>query len=323
MRKKSDIWAPEERGRAVGLYSLGPLLGPIVGPIAGGFIAERTTWRWVFYATTIVAGISEVLGLCFLRETYPPVLKRKRDEKDIMSDHTPQEAFSKRLQTACKRPFLFLLTQPIVVIVAVYMAFIFGTMYLLISTYPEVWTGIYGETLGIAGLNYLSLGLGSLVGAQLNAKFNDAIYRRLKKRNNNKGEPEFRVPAMFVASLCIPVGLFWYGWCVQARAHWIMPNLGVFFFALGIIICMQCMQMYVIDSYTIHAASCLAAVGFLRSVAAFGIPLFAPIMYERLQYGWGTSVLGFASLIIGVPAPILFWLYGKKLREVSKFAANN
>ena len=41
----SDLFTAEERGRAISIYSLAPLLGPAVGPIAGGFITERTTWR--------------------------------------------------------------------------------------------------------------------------------------------------------------------------------------------------------------------------------------------------------------------------------------
>jgi MFS family permease len=322
--RESDLWAPEERGRAVGMYSLGPLLGPVVGPIVGGFIAEKTTWRWVFYATTIVAGISEVLGVIFLRETFSPLLKRRHGIKTTEGATAAQaEPLAKRLQTACKRPFFFLATQPIVLVVAVYMAFIFGTMYLLISTYPDVWTEVYGESIGIAGLNYISLGLGFIVGAQTIASANDAIYRRLKARNDNKGEPEFRVPTMFVGSACNAIGLFWYGWSVQAHVHWIVPNIGIFFFAFGTITCMQCMQTYVIDSYTINAASCLAAVGFVRSMAAFGIPLFAPAMYNALHYGWGNSVLGFASVVLGIPSPFLFWVYGKKLREMSKFASSN
>ena len=29
-----------ERGNAMGLFLLGPLVGPVIGPIAGGFISE-------------------------------------------------------------------------------------------------------------------------------------------------------------------------------------------------------------------------------------------------------------------------------------------
>lgn len=41
----SDMWSVEERGKAMGIYTLGPLLGPVIGPIAGGFIAEYSTWH--------------------------------------------------------------------------------------------------------------------------------------------------------------------------------------------------------------------------------------------------------------------------------------
>ena len=42
-----DVWKPEERGKAIAIYSLAPLLGPVIGPVCGGWIADRSTWRWV------------------------------------------------------------------------------------------------------------------------------------------------------------------------------------------------------------------------------------------------------------------------------------
>jgi hypothetical protein len=38
----ADCFNPEQRGRAIGIYSLAPLIGPAAGPIAGGFITERS-----------------------------------------------------------------------------------------------------------------------------------------------------------------------------------------------------------------------------------------------------------------------------------------
>ena len=60
------------------LYSIGSLLGPAVGPIASGFITQYTTWRWTFWATSIVDMIVQLISLLFLQETYgPKVLKNK------------------------------------------------------------------------------------------------------------------------------------------------------------------------------------------------------------------------------------------------------
>ena len=222
---------------------------------------------------------------------------------------------------ALHRPFRLLGTQPIIQIVAVYMAYLYGIMYLLLSTFPMLWVGRYHESVAIGGLNYISLGLGFFLGTQVCAPINDRIYRKLKRRNNNIGRPEFRVPLMFGSSILVPIGLFWYGWAAQAKVHWILPNIGVTIFSAGAIVGFQCMQTYIVDAYQRYAASGVAAAVVLRSLAGFSFPLFAPYMYKSLGYGWGNSVLGFAAIVIGIPAPFLFWRYGEKLRGMSKFAA--
>lgn len=63
------MWNADKRGRAVGIYSLAPLLGPAVGPIAGGWIAEKSTWKWVFWSVTIADAVVQLAGLWFLRES--------------------------------------------------------------------------------------------------------------------------------------------------------------------------------------------------------------------------------------------------------------
>jgi len=81
------------------------------------------------------------------------------------------------------------------------------------------------------------------------------------------------------------------------------------------------MQTYIVDSYVRYAASGVAAAVVLRSLAGFGFPLFAPAMYNALGYGWGNSVLGFVAVVVGIPAPLLFWIWGERLRARSTFAA--
>jgi hypothetical protein len=181
----------------------------------------------------------------------------------------------------------------------------------------------YGESSGIGSLNFISMGLGFFLGTQITAPLNDAIYRRLKKCNNGVGKPEFRVPMMIPASLLVPIGLFWYGWSAQAQVHWIVPNIGVVLFCAGVIVGFQCIQTYLVDSYTRFAASAIAAATVLRSLAGFGFPLFAPAMYNALDYGWGNSLLAFIALALGVPAPFMLWKYGEKLRAKSQFAAGS
>lgn len=52
---------------------------------------------------------------------------------------------------------------------------------------------MYRQSVGIAGLHYISLGIGLFLAAQLNARYMDIIYKRLKEKNNGVGRPEYRV----------------------------------------------------------------------------------------------------------------------------------
>lgn len=201
-----------------------------------------------------------------------------------------------------------------------YIAYSYGLMYLMLTSFPALWTGRYGESIGIGSLHYIGLGIGFFLGSQITAPLNDTIYRKLRHRNGGIGKPEFRVPLIFVGAAITPIGLFWYGWSAQARTHWIVPTIGAGVFGAGTIINYQCMQTYVVDSYTRYAASGLAAAVVLRSLCGFGFPLFANALFSKLGYGWGNSLLGFVSIAFGIPAPIIFWKYGERLRARSKYA---
>ncbi|KAL8796809.1 MAG: hypothetical protein Q9195_000892 [Heterodermia aff. obscurata] len=277
-----------------------------------------------------IYGRVPIFGIFLLQETYPPKIlhakaKKLRKQTGRMSLHTefehPERSLANTLQRALVRPFRLLGTQPIVQVLALYMAYIYGLTYLLLSTFPRLWTERYHESIGIGGLNYISLALGFFVATQICGPASDMIYRRLKARNGDVGKPEFRIPILLPGSVLIPIGLFIYGWTAQYHVHWIAPNIGTFIFSAGTIMGFQAIQTYIVDAYTTYAASAIGAVTVLRSLAGFGFPLFAPYMYDALDDGWGNSLLGFLAIGIGLPAPVLLWLYGQKLRERSPFAA--
>ncbi|PIL26869.1 MFS general substrate transporter [Ganoderma sinense ZZ0214-1] len=331
-----DMWAPEERGKSVVIYSLAPLLGPVVGPIAGGWIAEKSTWRWVFWSTSIAAFLVQLLGLWTLKETYTPVLldrkakaiRAKLDTEGGGSGKEVRTIFQKTAKRDYKqfffvsicRPFIMSAQEPIIQLLGAYLAFVYGVIYLVLTTIPPIFTDIYHENAGIVGLQYVSLGMGLTIASQFNARMLDIVYRQLKAKNGGAGEPEFRLPCIFPGTILLPVGLLIAGWGAQAHTHWIVPDIGFALIGAGSVLTFQGMQMYVIDAFSQYAASALAAVSFLRSMAGFGFPLFAPAMYDRLGYGVGNTVLAAIALVIGCPAIWLFWIYGKKIRGASKHA---
>ncbi|KAK3117020.1 hypothetical protein LTR53_002041 [Teratosphaeriaceae sp. CCFEE 6253] len=327
----ADCFHAEQRGKAIGIYSLAPLIGPAIGPLAGGFVTENTTWRWVFWAVTIADAVIQVAGIFLLQETWAPTLlerKAKRLRKEtgndaLYAEGSKQETVIQKLRLSLVRPFRLLFSQPIIIVFAIYMAYLYGLVYLVISSFPGLYTSpeYYGQSTQIGSLHYIALAIGYFVGAQATGRFNDWLYRRLKRKNNGVGRPEFRVPVMMLCGVLLPIGLFWYGWSAAARVHWIMPDIGAALLAAATITGYYAIQTYIIDSYTKYAASAVAAISFLRSLAGFGFPLFAPAMYNALGYGWGNSLLAFVALVIGIPAPIMFWKYGAALRAKSQYAA--
>ncbi|CAK5270620.1 unnamed protein product [Mycena citricolor] len=330
-----DIWKPEERGQAIALFSLAPLLGPVIGPVCGAFIAERTTWRWVFWATSAFTVLIQLLGVLFIRESYPPVLLEQRAErmrKAMDSEKgrkqrirsvfaTEERSWKKLLKTALTRPFILLYNEPIVQILALYMAFIYGVFYLFLTSMSVVFEQVYHEQVGIAGLNYIALGVGVTLSSQINARAMDRIYVALKARNGGAARPEYRLPSMVPGTFALPIGLFLTGWTVQNKVHWIVPDIGIAFVGMGVILNFQSIQIYLIDAFTLYAASALAAASFLRSICGFGFPLFAQSMYNKLGYGTGDSILGAVAIVIGCPAPWVLWKYGAQIRARSRFAA--
>ncbi|KAF8890418.1 MFS general substrate transporter [Infundibulicybe gibba] len=325
-----DLWSPEERAMAMSLYSLAPLVGPSTGPLVGGWIAERTQWQWVFWSVSIADGLLQIAGFIFLRETYAPeLLKRKAramrkatgNEKLRSAFERPDRHWTTVMGRGMVKPLVFLATEPIVQVFALYMAVLYGVLYLSLTTFVKVFTDQYGETTGIAGVHYLAIALGSTVGGQVGARVLNVIYRKLKAKNGGVGTPEMRLPLLMVSATTLPVGLLIYGWTANAHVFWFVPDLGVFIYSVGIGGNWTCIQTYLVDNYALHAASAIAGVASFRAFAGFGFPLFADKMYSRLGDGWGNSVLALICLVIGCPAPFIFYRYGPRLRAWSKAAA--
>ncbi|KAJ1552697.1 hypothetical protein HK405_010341, partial [Cladochytrium tenue] len=316
----TDLFEAKERGLAMAMFAAVVLLGPTLGPIAGGFMTQSLSWHWTFYIVSMYDVLIQIVGLFALKETYAPVILKWRAQSAGRTGHTI--SVLKVIWTNIERPFVLLFTQPIVFIMSVYMMYLYGIYYIVLATFPQIWTGLYGESIGIGGLNYLSIGIGSMIGTIIAGVLVDRIFIRLTNtRGAGVSSPEYRIPLLLPGSALIPIGLILYGWATEKHLHWVLPNLGILIFSAGMNINFQVITIYIVDAYQLYSASALAATSFLRSVAGFGFPLFAESMYDKLNYGWGNTMLGFIAIAIGFPSPFFFWLYGSKLRARSNYAA--
>jgi hypothetical protein len=179
-----------------------------------------------------------------MRESYAPVIlqrKTKRLQKEtgnpnlrsaLDSGKTPRELF----KVSIVRPLKMLFLSPIVFLLSLYMATVYGYLYLMFTTFPRVFQGQYGFSNGTIGLTYLGVGIGSFFGLIFCAAFSDRLVQYLTKRNGGKPKPEYRVPAMIIGAFIVPVGLFMYGWSADKKVHWIVPIIGTALLGTGMFV---------------------------------------------------------------------------------------
>jgi MFS family permease len=228
------------------------------------------------------------------------------DERDVTR--------SQHITRAIVRPMKMLITLPPILMLSLYVAVVYGVLYLLFCTFTFVFAQQYGFGSGIVGLSYLPTGIGMFFGVGLFGSFSD----RIIKAKQARGEtivPEDRLPhwMTLLSGLCVAVSLFWYGWSTDKNTHWIVPMIGVSILCFGLMGVMMCIQTYLVDTYPTYAASVIAAITVLRSSLGATIPLGGLSMYDTLGLGWGNSLLGFVALVL-VPVPVLFRIFGSRIR---------
>ncbi|KAI4160852.1 MAG: hypothetical protein LQ342_005377 [Letrouitia transgressa] len=272
-----------------------------------------------------IAGAVFVATILSMRESYATVIlerKARRLRKETGNPHlrsvldTGKEP-KELLQFSLVRPLKMLFMSPIVFLLSLYMATIYGYLYLMFTTFPRVFEGQYNFSNGSVGLTYLGAGIGSFFGLALCGAVSDRLVVSLTKRNGGTAKPEYRLPTMFIGAWIVPIGLFLYGWTADKKVHWIAPIIGTGLVGAGMFAVFMPTQTYLVDAFTVYAASVSAASTVFRSLVGALLPLAGNGMYDALGLGWGTSVLGFIAVAF-IPMPLFFWRYGERIRE-SKF----
>lgn len=223
---------------------------------------------------------------------------------------SPKQLFLRSLV----RPTKMLFLSPIVASMCVYIAILYGLLYILFTTFTLVFEDHYNFSPGTSGLSFLGSGVGMLLGLAYVGSLSDrAIKRKIRLKENPK--PEDRLPwyITWPGVLTVPAGLFIYGWATEKTIHWIVPEIGTAVTSFGMITILMSIQTYLVDAFTAHAASAVAACTVLRSLVGALLPLCGLKLYDSLGLGWGNSLLAFIALGIA-PIPVLFQLFGERLR---------
>jgi MFS family permease len=179
--RSSSLWESRERGRAMGIFYLGPLLGPLLAPVIGGALAQAWGWRSTQWFQTIYGGLLFIILTFCLPETLPvengpsqlqPVVDEKPEKTRLTRISTRQSVHLKTKKAAavfkrCIIDPLSVLTYlrfP-AVLITVYLASItFGSLYVLnISVQQTFSIAPYNYSVLIVGLLYIPNSLGYIL----------------------------------------------------------------------------------------------------------------------------------------------------------------
>ncbi|KAI2636308.1 polyamine transporter 1 [Hypomontagnella submonticulosa] len=325
----ADMFTARDRGLATALFATAPFLGPSIGPIAGGFLGVAGGWRWVEGLMACFTGLLCILCCLLVPETYAPCLLRKRAAK--LSQMTgkvyiskieigrPKKSVGEEFKIAMSRPWVMLILEPIVLLTSLYMAIVYGTLYMMFAAFPIVFQQYRGWSPGVGGLAFLGIAVGMVVAVTYSV-WDNKRYANTLKAHNGAAPAEARLPPAMVGSILLPVGLFWFAWTCGPEIHWIVSIIASGFFAAGLVLVFLSLMNYMIDSYVIYAASVLAANSVLRSIFGAAFPLFTTAMYTNLGIHWASSIPAFLAVLC-LPFPFLFYKYGAAIRMKCKFAA--
>lgn len=322
----ADIFSPKERGAAMSIFTASLFFGPTLGPITGSFIGQTQSWRWIEGFIAIMSGVLWAVGSLMIPETYSPVLLQRRaqtlsritDKAYQSMGKETQKSRSTIVKAALIRPWCLLFFEPVVILVSTYLAIVYGILYLLFAAFPVVYSQERGWEASIASLPFLAVLFGMSFGVGYCMLQDRKIPACAFSRTGHANDTTSRLQPATVGAISIPIGLFMFAWTNGKHIHFVVSCIGSALFGFGLVNIFISMTNYLVDTYSVFAASSLAASSVIRSVLGAVFPLFTPTMYQTLGIHWASSIPAFISLAC-VPVPFLLWQYHPWLGSRSRY----
>ncbi|KAF1926826.1 MFS general substrate transporter [Didymella exigua CBS 183.55] len=324
-----DIFDSDQRGSAMSLISLAPLIGGAVGPAIAGAIAQTLGWRQVLLMAAGLAVIAEILFLTCFRETYKMAIlhsriaRIKRESGEFKSEvAVPRNRNEDLLKIwhALTRPFAVLFGSSVLMALSLQASVSFSFFYVMSISLPSILQETYGFNPAETGAAFIIFSIGSLLSVLLCNSFLDRIYIRLRNRSAqpDTGKPEYRLPLAVLGAVLLPFSVTAYGW----TAHLALPvplllaSVALLDFALLTNIIP--LQAYVVDACGLYSASAMTGVIVTRCLMGTFLPLATEPLHQVLGYGWGFTVLGGLAAAVAV-VPVAVFRYGGEWRQRSEY----
>ncbi|KAK6513479.1 hypothetical protein TWF281_005103 [Arthrobotrys megalospora] len=321
----ADIFRPEDRSTAFAVFAIAPMNGPSFGPLFGGILYQYLGWRSLNYTVLIFAGVMWLIGF-FVPETYAPhLLRQKASQKRLETGDSRYHSrydftatFWSLLFTNLTRPIHMLFTEAICACWAVYVAVIYAILYMSFVAYPVVYTELRGWEAKYSGLAFLGICAGTFLGIALDPFVRWGYNRHKVDPETGKIPPEALIWSVCIAAVLSPVGLYIFAWTSDPSIvkPWIWSILAGIPFGTGNCLIFIHGSNYLLNSYSIYAASAAAGNTVARSILGGVLPLVAPKMYSALSPAIAGTILAVLATVL-IPIPWIFYKWGKQIRHRS------
>ncbi|KAJ9360250.1 hypothetical protein DTO280E4_4472 [Paecilomyces variotii] len=333
----ADLWEPRERGRAMGIFYLGPLCGPLFAPIIGGALAQHWGWRSTQWFSVIYGGVALLFIFVALPETLvsrktpivevEPTVPMERPLSRVSSRqvlHSTTRVL-KALKIVILDPLkiILYLRFPPVLLTVYYASITFGSLYVLnVSIEDSFGKPPYNFSTIIVGLLYIPNSLGYVTASLFGGKWMDSIMQREARKANRYDEkgklvyrPEDRMREnALLGAIIYPGALIWYGWTVERGAFWLVPMIANFFFGIGSMLIFSMATTMLTEFMPKKSSSGVALNNFMRNIfSCVGSIVAAPII-NAIGNGWLFTILGLVAIISS--SSLLFMrVFGARWRQ--------
>ncbi|KKA21610.1 Uncharacterized protein T310_4397 [Rasamsonia emersonii CBS 393.64] len=311
----ADLWDVRERGRAMGIFYLGPLCGPLFAPIIGGALANRWGWRSTLWFMVVFGGLTVLFIFLALPET---LAARKKPLVEAEQAATPLDRTSSRVSSQMIRntakwlkflriafldplKIILYLRYPPVLVTVYYASITFGCLYVLnVSIQESFGAPPYNFSTLLVGLLYIPNSLGYVITSFFGGRWMDRIMHREAKKANrydDKGKliyrPEDRMREnAFLGAILYPAALLWYGWAVQKGVYWFVPIVANFFFGIGSMLIFGMATTMLTEFMPKKSSAGVALNNFVRNIfSCVGAVVASPIIHA-IGNGWLFTILG-------------------------------
>ncbi|RMZ78672.1 hypothetical protein DV738_g3765, partial [Chaetothyriales sp. CBS 135597] len=326
----ADIWEPKERGKAMGIFYLGPLCGPGLAPVIGGALTQGLHWRSTLWFLTIFGGVMLLLILLCLPETVrrsapAPASDNKNDEtKENLALVVFQKVFG-------PLSVLGLLRYPPIIVAVWTGAISFFTMFVLnVSIQASFEKAPYNFSTILVGLVYLAPTIGYAFSSILGGRWIDYIMAREARKANRYDDngklkflPEDRMKEnIWIALSLYPAALIWYGWVVEKGVHWAVGCVACIFFGLGVMLVMGAINTVLTEFTPKKSSSGVALANFLRNLLSFTGAVITQPLIDSIGTGWMCTMVALIAFVTGNAAIFALRTWGPQWRVMMDHKLN-